>query len=817
MRMFVKGGIGVFCLLLFLALASNTPEDIAILHGGIGEYAVVNNWVGRIGAWLSYYLLLWLGIAAYPGVMLILLCAVSRMFNQQRRPVTFFYYIGIVSFILGTSMLLGCFPDFMRGWQEHYNQIKMPGGTLGLRFCVPGATIERPGGQLVELPPGWLSFVMNTTGCVIVSATLLLMGLVSVWIHDWHAQTKLLIAHWKAGSKLRREERHKQAALKERETAKANKTQSTISKPKPKKEENPIPVSDSSDKTEKPEEKQDELELKPFDFDPIDDPKSSDASVLDDRKADVPEADLSISLEDEDDDDSSDITDDLLDDQGPITSPPRVQPPRPIAIAAQRPTPAVASVAAQQAQPDLIPPSPVPTPAGSSKGESTFQPQNYALPPLKLLAAGPESGSLPPDIEAKKRILQETLESFGIDAEVGDATCGPRVTLYEIKPAPGVKVERISNLSNNIAMNLKAESLRILTPIPGKDTVGIEAPNSVSSLVSLRDLLESKSFNSNKHAIPIALGKDIAGKPVILDLARAPHLLIAGATGSGKSVCINTLILSLLYRFRPDECKMIMVDPKVVEFSGYGSLPHLVTPVVTESAKVPVVLRWVLQQMEWRYRVLSKVGVRNLASYNSRAIPPEPILDDEGKPIPDRMPFLIVIIDELADIMMTAKQDVETSLARIAQLARAVGIHAVVATQRPSVNVITGVIKANFPTRIAFQVSSVPDSRTILDTKGAETLLGRGDMLFKAPGGSKMSRVQGALVDDPEIDQVVSFISAQAEPEFADDVYASGKSSKGSDVAVTGYGGEDGPSVAPADDAEMDDEERLIQQAIQMF
>jgi S-DNA-T family DNA segregation ATPase FtsK/SpoIIIE len=439
--------------------------------------------------------------------------------------------------------------------------------------------------------------------------------------------------------------------------------------------------------------------------------------------------------------------------------------------------------------------------ANKKKGKRKF-----VLPSLKLMSKPPATGSMidPREIGDKAKALQETLDSFSIDAIVGEHTFGPRVTLFEIKPAAGVKVERISSLSNNIAMVLKAESLRILAPIPGKDTVGIEVPNSTAAPVYLRDLLEHPKWAKSKGSIPIALGKDIAGDPVVLDLARAPHLLIAGATGSGKSVCMNTLILSLLYKFSPDELKMIMVDPKVVELSGYNTLPHLVTPVITEPPKAQMALNWAVNEMERRYRVLAKVGVRNLEGFNSRTVKPDEV-DDNGDPIPERLPYLVVIVDELADLMMASRESkgiVETSLARIAQKARAVGIHAVIATQRPDVKVITGTIKANFPTRIAFQVTSVVDSRTILDAKGAESLLGRGDMLYNPPGSSRLERTQGAFVPDKEIDSVVEFVSDQVEQEFVPDMFRAEPT-----------GGD-----APDPVAEMEDkDEELVQRAIQVI
>lgn len=433
-------------------------------------------------------------------------------------------------------------------------------------------------------------------------------------------------------------------------------------------------------------------------------------------------------------------------------------------------TPSPAPAAEQPAKGQAKPKAAQPAEKVEEKPAAPLVP--FVLPEVKLLSEVKNAAYMSPkEVNEKKKILQTTLESFGLDAIVGDSTCGPRVTLYEIRPAPGIRVERISSLANNFAMNLRAESLRILAPIPGKDSVGIEVPNEVFGPVGFREVLSSSAWKKTKASIPIALGKDIAGRAVILDLADAPHLLIAGATGSGKSVCMNALILSLLYRFKPEELRLVMVDPKVVELNIYNSLPHLIAPVITEVKKVPLALRYAVAQMEWRYKVLAKVGVRNLAAFNSRPKSATPQLDDEGVPIPDKLPVFIVIIDELADIMMTAKADVETSLARIAQLGRAAGIHAVVATQRPSVNVITGIIKANFPTRIAFQVTSVVDSRTIIDGKGAETLLGKGDMLFKARTG-KMDRVQGVMVLDDEISRVLERVQSQAPQDFAEDIFS---------------------------------------------
>jgi S-DNA-T family DNA segregation ATPase FtsK/SpoIIIE len=317
-------------------------------------------------------------------------------------------------------------------------------------------------------------------------------------------------------------------------------------------------------------------------------------------------------------------------------------------------------------------------------------------------------------------------------------------------------------------MDMEATSIRIMAPIPGKNAVGVGVPNPKASVVTLRGMFEDPAWASSNAQIPIILGKNVSGDAMVTDLGKAPHLLIAGATGSGKSVCMNTLLMSLLYRFSPDDLRLIMVDPKVVEFEIYKTIPHLITPIVNDPHKVPYALKWAINEMERRYRVLSKVGVRNLESFNNRKIDPnaEPVLDHEGNPIPPKLPFIIILIDELADIMMIAKADVETSIARIAQKARAVGIHMVLATQTPRKDIITGVIKANLPTRIAFRVGSVMDSRVILDKKGAEMLLGSGDMLFLPPGSASLERIQGSWVSDEEIKAAVDFISDQAEQQF---------------------------------------------------
>ncbi len=382
------------------------------------------------------------------------------------------------------------------------------------------------------------------------------------------------------------------------------------------------------------------------------------------------------------------------------------------------------------------------------------------------------------------RILEKKLADFGVEGNVTEVKPGPVVTMYELEPAAGVKINKITNLSDDLALALKAQSIRIVAPIPGKAAIGIEIPNQERESVYLRDVLDSEEFLESKYRLPIALGKNITGKTVIADLAAMPHLLIAGTTGSGKSVSLNAMICSILFKATPDEAKFIMIDPKRLELSGYEGIPHLLHPVVVNPKEASQALKWTVDEMERRYAVIAGSGVKSIERYN-RLIEKQqdmlrkqllgssaPLSGEEGEAAPEKLPYIIVIIDELADLMMVAQRNVEASLARLAQMARAAGIHLILATQRPSVDVITGVIKANFPTRISFQVSSRVDSRTILDELGAEKLLGAGDMLFVPPGTSKLVRIHGPFVSDGEISKIVNFVKGQRAPRYDETISA---------------------------------------------
>lgn len=390
---------------------------------------------------------------------------------------------------------------------------------------------------------------------------------------------------------------------------------------------------------------------------------------------------------------------------------------------------------------------------------------NFRLPTFNLLkpALKLKNPRINKDITDNVQVLEDTLESFGVKGKVTQVSCGPTITRYELQPAPGIKVSKIVNLADDIALSLAAPQVRIEAPIPGKAAVGIEVPNKEISIVSFREVLETEEFSQSESILTVAFGKDIAGKPVVADLAKMPHLLIAGATGSGKSVCMNALICSLLFKGRPDQLKILMIDPKKVELSNYNGIPHLVAPVVTEPKKAAVALRWAVSEMEKRYELFATAGVRDITRYNKQK---ERYPDGEEPPLP----FIVVLVDELADLMMVAPADVEDAICRLAQMARAAGIHLVVATQRPSVDVITGLIKANIPSRAAFAVSSQIDSRTILDMGGAEKLLGRGDMLLFPVGLSKPIRVQGVFVSDKEVEAIVNYLKSQATPEYSDEV-----------------------------------------------
>ncbi|MER2507232.1 MAG: DNA translocase FtsK, partial [Amaricoccus sp.] len=475
----------------------------------------------------------------------------------------------------------------------------------------------------------------------------------------------------------------------------------------------------------------------------------------------------------------------------------------------------------QPAEPRVRVPSPKPQPK-SSKARSEEEPElalseaeggDYQSPPLSLLQS-PSTiirHHLSTDaLEENARMLENVLDDYGVRGEITSIRPGPVVTMYELEPAAGLKASRVIGLSDDIARSMSALACRVST-IPGRSVIGIELPNELREKVLLREILAAKGFGDSAHALPLALGKDIGGEPVVANLARMPHLLIAGTTGSGKSVAINTMILSLLYKLSPSECRLIMIDPKMLELSVYDGIPHLLSPVVTDPKKAVVALKWTVAEMEERYRKMSKMGVRNIDGYNARV---KDAMDrgegftrtvqtgfdeDTGEPMfeteeftPQSMPYIVVIVDEMADLMMVAGKEIEACIQRLAQMARASGIHLIMATQRPSVDVITGTIKANFPTRISFQVTSKIDSRTILGEMGAEQLLGQGDMLYMA-GGGRITRVHGPFVSDEEVEEVVTHLKSYGSPEYDAGVVDGPDAEEESEIdLVLGLGGNTG-------------------------
>ena len=450
-----------------------------------------------------------------------------------------------------------------------------------------------------------------------------------------------------------------------------------------------------------------------------------------------------------------------------------------------------------------IPPAQVRIKSRTVQNAPATMPAAYSLPPLRLLKKPPSSrrdhGVTDKVLQQNARLLEEVLQDFGVKGEITNVSPGPVVTLYELEPAPGTKSSRVVGLADDIARSMSAISARIAV-IPGRNAIGIELPNTRRNMVYLRELLEGSEFVNSEAALSLALGKNIAGEGVSVDLARMPHLLIAGTTGSGKSVGINTMILSLLYRLTPDQCKFIMIDPKMLELSVYDGIPHLLAPVVTDPKKSVVALKWTVKEMEERYKRMSKLGVRNIDGYNDRVVEAQERGDvltrtvqtgfdkETGEAIFEQeemnyepMPFIVVIVDEMADLMMVAGKDIEGAVQRLAQMARAAGIHLITATQRPSVDVITGTIKANFPTRVSFQVTSKIDSRTILGEQGAEQLLGQGDMLYMA-GGGRIMRVHAPFVSDDEVEKVVRFLKKQGVPQYLEDVTAELEEEGGPDM-----------------------------------
>jgi S-DNA-T family DNA segregation ATPase FtsK/SpoIIIE len=702
--------------LLFFALISYTPKDVPswVRFSYISPANhPAQNFIGPVGAIIAGLCYQLIGAAAYLLTAILLGFGAAKLFHPslsvtRRLP-------WIILFIASGACLLHVQPYHLRGWRAAFN-IQGPGGWIGYRFADEDHGILRnalgPVGSLILLVGIYATTLILVTGLrpiYLIRETVAATRRASLRLREWRLRRRLRKANLKEKLEISEKQLAKQRRIYEKELKKKG-----------------IPVPEPAGSTISP----DELANRPK-------PKVVDTTAL----------------------------------------------PAEQIVTRRKP-----SLAELRALEDNVK-------AAPSLSSQTWKSENYILPGVELLDEHNLEGRAaadPSELEHVQQVLIDTLAQFGIAVAPGDITKGPTITRYEVYPAKGVRVDKIVSLERDLARATRAERINILAPIPGKDTVGIELANSRKVMVKLRELLQSPDWGEAKgHAkIPLALGKDVYGKAIITDLAQMPHLLVAGTTGSGKSVCINALIASMLFRFTPEELRFIIIDPKVVEMQFYNSLPHLAFPIVTDPKKVLLALRWLIDEMERRYKIFARVGVRNIVGFNARPVKKKDLEEDAvgagaspakskatdtaaataGREtdlvIPDKIPYIVVIIDELADLMQTAPADVETAIARITQMARAAGIHLIVATQTPRADVVTGVIKANIPSRIAFQVASKIDSRVILDENGADRLLGQGDMLYLPPNASRLIRAQGVLVTDDEIHRLVEFVSAQSPPAF---------------------------------------------------
>ena len=723
--------------LLFFALISYTPKDVPswiwFSHISPANHPA-QNFIGPVGAVIAGICYQFVGAAAYFLAATLLGFGAAKLFYPGLRVAPRLAWI--VLFVISGACLLHVQPYHLRGWHSAFN-IQGPGGWIGYAFADEHRGLLRnalgPLGTLLLLIGIYVTTLILVTGLRpihLVRETVALMRRMSVRLQEWRLRRRLQNADLKGKLEISEKQLAKQRRLYEKALRKKG-----VSVP-----EGVTPLVALEELANRPK------------------PKVVDTTALPSEQE-------------------------------------------------TRRKPSLAELRAGEQKARSAPS--VLTPAWSS--------ENYVLPGMDLLDEHSLEGrgtADPSELEDVQQVLIETLGQFGIAVAPGDITKGPTITRYEVYPAKGVRVDKIVSLERDLARATRAERINILAPIPGKDTVGIELANSRKVTVKLRELLQSSDWEESKgHAkIPLALGKDVYGKTIIADLAQMPHLLVAGTTGSGKSVCINALIASMLFRFTPEELRLVIVDPKMVELQAYSSLPHLAFPIVIDPKKVMLALRWLIDEMERRYRIFARVGARNIVGFNARpkkkkdsdeedsdggrssddaglagARPSSEIKvprEDELQ-IPEKMPYVVVIIDELADLMQTAPADVESAIARITQMARAAGIHIIVATQTPRADVLTGVIKANIPSRIAFQVASKIDSRVILDENGADRLLGQGDMLYLPPSASRLIRAQGVLVTDDEIQRVVQFVSAQSPPAFDTTMHEKLQAAATSDEDVT--------------------------------
>lgn len=811
----------VLFILLVFAVLSHSAEDIAVLSGG--SVAPLQNWIGLCGAYTARALFFTFGLAVYPLLILVGMSVVRGVLPYPlKRNTGYFWAFLMLAF--GLTLLYGLYPgnETLLQWTDshglgrNYEDIlvknsALSGGLLGQLFSAP----EVPG----QIPAGLLRRLINEVGTLIISLALIVCPLILiVWV-----DLKGIVSA--VGN--RRQSDPKTPPVKplfssaEDDPVPPVKPLSGSAKDEPIPEVPPFePGSDTDHGVIQPAPSGSKSFLKRMGdlFKGLSQPAPEERVVVDE--------DLAIGSREESTVDEEDVytivpprSNTLPPVGGSVRQQPVSVPETQTRIQPQPVSPPVPEVVSRpEAVRTPVGVQPAIKQFGDTNGDDRAKTQtpthsncpDYELPSVRMLDSHNNDARTEDMeyLEKGRERLQQVLDSFSVAGHVENIVVGPRVTRFEVQLDEGVEVSKITRISSNIAMKMEASSVRILAPIPGRDAVGIEVPNKVSSTVYIRSVMESEAWVQNTKPIPIVLGRDVEGKAVVTDLARAPHMLIAGSTGSGKSVCMNTLIMSLLFKFSPEQLRLILVDPKVVEMAAYASIPHLITPVVNDPKKVPLALRWGVNEMERRYRLMAKVLAKDMKTFNSR--PPEnpPVLDDDGVPVPAKLPFLVIIIDELADIMMTeAKKDVENSICRIAQKGRASGIHLVIATQTPRKDVITGMIKANLPVKIAFKVGSNMDSRVILDTGGAEKLLGMGDLLFCPPGASNLERIQMTLVTDSEIQRIVDFCSSQVEQNFDSGVLAE-------DVEIKDGSGSVEPTAATAADDEWEDDPQCSPEVI---
>lgn len=807
-------------LLLALAVVTYNPADTAVLEGG--SDGAITNAIGFFGAEAGRFLFYWFGITSYPLLLVLLAGAVRSVFPRKypRRG----YWLGVLLFALSFSILFGLNPGFFveQTAKLGIGRVELPesalsGGVIGQWFAGPGSEYARE---------GWVRAGIGMIGTLIVGWCVGLGGLILMIFADWRDVGEYILDRSsdeaEAGSGLEEdpgsvkhdavesqvaddntgvEKRWRLFGMFRRGRDKSEPEEDLAEPP----QEVALPLEERRVEEEaaprwqrmpEGEELHSVLEerRRPLSAHipvaepvaPVPAPAAASAPaptaapavpasvpaapVAEPTAAPVRERVASISLNGLSGAASITVGGGLSVAVSPRAAAPAAETPAATQASAAVPSaPSVPAAAPAVAEPVEILDAPAPDISRRIKGENVSAPTSryYTIPPVSMLSRGEESvGVDMAEIERGKQILQDVLDSFKVDAQVIGHTTGPRITRFEIALAPGVDVSKVTKLKDNIKMDMRVTSVRIQAPIPGHNAVGVEIPNSHPSAVFARDIMESPAWRESRCEIPVVLGKNVSGEPVVIDLAKAPHLLIAGATGSGKSVCMNSLIISLLMHFSLDDLRLILVDPKVVEHEFYRKLPQLITPVINDAEKVPLALRWAVNEMEKRYRMLAHARVKKLSEYNEKLGSGAVIIDQSGQPLPKKLPVLIIILDELADLMMTeARGEVETCINRIAAKGRAAGIHIVVATQSPRKDVVTGLIKANLPTRISFAVSSQMDSRVILDRNGAETLLGRGDMLLMM-SGAELERIQGAMICDEDIEKVVKFISDQAGQDF---------------------------------------------------